>query len=368
MDLPPARVALLLIPLALAWLALAPQSRAICQDACLPTDNTAQGDGALVSLTTGFDNTAVGFETLNQNTTGFLNTAAGSSALHNNTVGNGNTATGAAALLFNTTGGGNTATGGDALEFNTRGNDNTANGVNALASNTTGDNNSATGYLALDTNNTGNNNTVIGSRALSRNTTGSDNIALGYKAGIHLTTGSDNIDIGNFGVAAEANTIRIGSVGTQTATFIAAISGATIPTGVPVIIDTNGHLGTTTSSARFKETIEPMDKASEAILALKPVTFHYKHQLDPSGIPQFGLVAEDVEKVNPDLVARDQQGKAYTVRYEAVNAMLLNEFLKEHHKVEQMQKQIDALTATVHKMSTQLELSKTAPQTVLNGQ
>src|SRR5262249_49848687 len=149
-------------------------------------------------------------------------------------------------------------------------------------------------------------------------------------AGENLTIGDHNIDIGNQGVVAEANTIRMGKVGDQTSTFIAGISWATVPTGVAVIIDTTGHLGTTTSSARFKEAIKPMDKASEAILTLKPVTFRYKKELDPASIPQFGLVAEDVEKVNPDLVARDDEGKPYTVRYEAVNAMLLNEFLKEH--------------------------------------
>ena len=204
---------------------------------------------------------------------------------------------------------------------------------------------------------------------------------------LHLTTGSNNIDIGNVGVAGETNTIRIGTVGTQTDTFIAGISGATVPGGVAVIVDANGHLGTMVSSARFKDEIKPMDKASEAILALKPVTFHYKQELDPKGIPQFGLVAEEVEKVNPDLVARDDQGKVYTVRYEAVNAMLLNEFLKEHRKVQEQeatlaqlkstlakkeaidahqQEQIEALTAGLQKVSAQLELNRAAPQTVLN--
>jgi trimeric autotransporter adhesin len=158
-------------------------------------------------------------------------------------------------------------------------------------------------------------------------------------------------------------------------TYIAGISGATVPTGVAVIIDTDGHLGTSTSSAHFKESIKPMDKASEAILALHPVTFRYKHELDPNGIPQFGLVAEDVEKVNPDLVARDEQGKPYTVRYEAVNAMLLNEFLKAHRKMEEQdatiakqQKQIDALTAGLQKVSAQLELNKPAPQKIVSNQ
>src|SRR5262249_40143270 len=156
------------------------------------------------------------------------------------------------------------------------------------------------------------------------NTTGSFNMALGDNAGFDLTTGSNNIDIGNAGVAGESKTIRIGKQGTQRSAFIAGISGATVPTGVAVIVDTTGHLGTTTSSARLKDAIKPKDKASEAILALKPVTFRYKHELDPDGIPQFGLVAEEVEKVNPNLVARDDQGKPYSVRYEAVNAMLLN--------------------------------------------
>jgi hypothetical protein len=214
---------------------------------------------------------------------------------------------------------------------------------------------------------------------------------LGYLAGHNLTTGSNNIDIGNQGVAAEANTIRIGAAGKQTATYIAGIHGVTVASAVGVVVDVNGHLGTVTSSARFKEAIKPMDKVSEAILALKPVTFRYKHELDPEGIPQFGLVAEQVEKVNPDLVARDADGKVNTVRYEAVNAMLLNEFVKEHRKVEQQattiaqqrkdfqagitkleatvaqqQKEIKALTAGLQKVSAQVEMSRSAPQMALN--
>src|SRR5262249_20582538 len=155
-------------------------------------------------------------------------------------------------------------------------------------------------------------------------------IAVGSNAGSNLTTGSNNIDIGALGLAGESNTIRIGKRGTQRATYIVGISGATVPTGVGVLVDSNGHLGTTTSSARYKEKIQPMDKASEAILSLQPVTFRYKHELDPAGVPQFGLVAEEVAKINPDLVARDDRGKPFSVRYEAVNAMLLNEFLKAH--------------------------------------
>jgi hypothetical protein len=165
---------------------------------------------------------------------------------------------------------------------------------------------------------------------------------LGVLAGANLTTGSHNIDIGNYGRRGESDTIRIGKGGIQHHAFIAGISGATVAEGVGVIVDTDGHLGTVVSSERFKSELKSMDKASEAILSLKPVTFRYKKELDPKAIPQFGLVAEDVAKVNPDLVARDSEGKPYTVRYEAVNAMLLNEFLKEHRTVEAQQKQIDA--------------------------
>jgi hypothetical protein len=216
---------------------------------------------------------------------------------------------------------------------------------------------------------------------------------LGDSAGINLTTGSNNIDVGNAGVAGESSKIRIGTKPAQKAAFIAGISGVTVANGVGVIINPQGQLGTVVSSERFKDGIKPMDKASEAILALKPVTFRYKHELDPESIPQFGLVAEQVEKVNPDLVARDEQGKAYTVRFEAVNAMLLNEFLKEHRKVEtlevtvaqqqkdfqstaaQQQNEIKDLTASlkeqasqIQKVSAQLEVTKPAPQMVLNNQ
>lgn len=196
---------------------------------------------------------------------------------------------------------------------------------------------------------------------------------MGYTAGSNLTTGDNNIDIGNAGVAGESNTIRIGNQGAQTKTFIAGVNGTTLSKATAVFVDANGRLGTKTSSQRFKDDIKPMANASEAILALKPVTFRYKQELDPDGIPQFGLVAEQVEKVNPDLVVRDEDGKVTTVRYEAVNAMLLNEFLKEHRKVEEQgamiarqQKQIEALIATVRKVSERIELSASAPQIVAN--
>ena len=218
-------------------------------------------------------------------------------------------------------------------------------------------------------NTTGTNNTACGVSALSNNTTGSSNIALGASAGSNLTKGSNNIDIGGLGVAGESDTIRLGKAGVQTATFITGIRGATVAGGVSVMVDGVGHLGTITSSARYKDAIKPMDKASEAILSLKPVTFRYKKDLDPNAIPQFGLVAEQVEKVNPDLVARDEEGKPYTVRYEAVNAMLLNEFLKEHRKVEELEatvvaqqkdfkSQIAALTATLKAGSADPEVER----------
>ncbi len=357
----------LLIPLVLACFALSPRAQAVvpAPDGGYPNFNTAEGEDALFSLTTGTDNTAIGFDALFSNTTGSDNTANGVSALASNTIGNLNTANGGSALIANTTGFSNTATGFQALFNNTTGGGNTATGLGSLSSNTTGDKNTATGYGAL-----------------AFNTTGRSNIAMGFNAGFNLTTGSNNMDIGNVGVAGESRTIRIGTQGTQTATFIAGISGVTVPGGVGVIVGNNGKLGTVVSSERFKDSIKPIDKASEAILALKPVTFRYKHELDPEGIPQFGLVAEEVEKVNPDLVARDDQGKPYTVRYEAVNAMLLNEFLKEHRKVEEQQatitelkKGMEVLTAQfkeqaaqIQKVSAQLDLSKTAPQIVLNNQ
>jgi len=403
---------LLLILSVLASFALAPQARAVCQEGCLTNNNTVLGEDALVN-NTGVFNTAIGVDTLQfnttgsanaaightalfSNTTGNFNTAAGDHALFSNTTGNYNTATGSYSLWLSTTGTQNTAIGYDALFQNTTGssntatgsgalggpfpmtgNSNTATGVYALVHNRSGNNNTATGVEALFHNRNGNNNTATGVKALLTNISGSSNIALGFDAGKNLTDGSNNIDIGNVGVAAEANTIRIGTEGTQTNAYVAGISGVTVPNGVGVIIDTNGHLGTVVCSERFKDEIRPMEKASEAILALQPVSFRYKKDLDPNGIPQFGLVAEQVEKANPDLVVRDDQGRPFTVRYEAVNAMLLNEFLKEHRKVEQLtkefesklaeqQKQIQQLTAGLQKVSAQLELRKPVVQTVLN--
>jgi hypothetical protein len=407
----PLRSGFFLIPLVIAWFGFSPATQAVLPppDGGYPGNNTAEGDDALFSLTTGTENTALGFGALYSNTTGDSNTATGSLALFSNTTGVRNTANGFVALANNTTGERNTATGRGALANNTTGSFNTADGHNALFSNstgiqntatgsfalifsTTGNDNTAIGYFALWNNTTGNSNTASGFNALRENTTGNSNIGLGNFAGSNLTTGDNNIDIGNVGVAGEANTIRIGTQGTQTATFIAGINGTAIGGGGSTVrVDANGQLGTAPSSARFKQNIHPMDKASEAIHALKPVTFHYKKELDPEGIPQFGLVAEEVAKVNPALVARDDKGKVYTVRYEAVNAMLLNEFLKEHRKVEAQQATITQLKSTVaqqkkdfqatvaqltarldeqaaqiQKVSAQIEMSKPAPQVVNN--
>jgi len=333
--------------------------------------NTAVGDRALFSNTTGADNTANGAFALFSNTTGSDNAAIGTFALSNNTTGGFNTASGTQALFNNTTGSKNTADGFDALVSNI-GSNNTATGVSALFSNTTGGGNTASGYQALLNNTTGNSNTAIGGGALFNNTTGSVNVAVGDFAGGNLTTGDVNIDILNPGVAGETNTIRIGV--TQTQTFIAGISGQTASGGAAVFVNSDGKLGTFNSSARFKDEIKPMGKASEAILGLKPVSFRYKKEIDPQRIPQFGLVAEEVEKVNPDLIIRDPKGKPHTVRYEQINAMLLNEFLKEHRKVQDLEKGMAAVTAQlkeqaaqIQKVSAHLEMSKPTTKVVLNN-
>jgi hypothetical protein len=374
------------------------------------SNNTAIGSQTLFSLTTGNQNTAVGaqalksnlsnnntaigFQALVKNTVASDNTAVGWRALFNNTAsGSGNAATGSQALYNNITGFNNTADGFQALFNNTdgpdltNGNDNTATGWRALFGNVIGVNNTADGVQALYSNGFGDDNTAVGINALFHNTIGSSNIAIGSNAGINLTDGDNNIDIGNDGVAGDFETIRIGETALfQTRTFIAGIRGVTTGNtdAIPVVIDSTGQLGTMSSSQRFKKEIKPMDSASKAILALKPVTFHYKS--DVTNTPQFGLVAEEVAEVNPDLVVRDKNGRIYTVRYDAVNAMLLNEFLKEHRKVEnlkndfdatvvQQQKEIAALTAIVkqqaaqiQKVSAQLEMGKAGPQTVLNNQ
>src|SRR6266513_1818030 len=349
-------------------------------DGGYPGNNTAEGTNALFSLTSGIDNTALGFEALFRNTTGDFNTAEGFGALFNNTSGTQNTATGVNALISNTTGSFNTANGVNTLFRNTTGFQNAATGVQALFSNTTGFHNTAAGFQALLSNTTGNHNTAdgdnalvhdttgslntaIGAHTLDQNITGSSNVALGFQAGFNIT-GNGNVCVGQniLGLTGESNVTRIGNI----------LSTAQA-NGVLVTIGAGGKLGFQASSRRYKDDIKPMDKASEALFALKPVSFRYKQEIDPARSPDFGLIAEDVATVNPDLVARDEEGKIVTVRYQAVNAMLLNEFLKEHGQVQQLkatvaqqQKQIEALTATVQKVSDQISLSKPAPQLVAN--
>src|SRR5207248_5308684 len=252
------------------------------------SDNTATGDGALAFNTTADDNTATGNGALLSNTTGFGNTANGAEALNSNTIGNGNTAVGSGVLLII----------GESY-FNT------AVGYNALA---------------------------------GLNGPSESNIALGASAGASLTTGTHNIDIGNTGVAGEGQTIRIGETGFQTATYIAGIAGQTVGAGgATCVVDNAGKLGVFLSARRFKTDIADMGNASDMLLRLRPVTFRYKPELNAAGIPQFGLVAEEVAEINPDLVTHDAKGELSTVRYEAVNAMLLNEFLKEHRRVQEQQ-------------------------------
>jgi len=397
----------LLVTLALLFFGALSGAQAVVPppDGGYPNFTTAEGTKALQNLTTGSANTAVGWFSLwsdaagNSNTatgagtllfnTADENTAFGAAALLNNTSGASNTATGVAALLNNTSGGGNTANGVSALQSNTDGIENTATGADALMRNTTGSANTATGTEALF-GTTGNNNTGAGAGALAANftgngntamgrsalaiTTGSGNTALGTNAGSALTSGNLNIDIGAdvIGLAGESNTIRIGANLDETpgasACHIGGIYNQSVDPGTAssMAIDASGKLGTAVSSRRFKHDIKPMDKASEAILALKPVTFHYKS--DAKNTPCFGLIAEEVAGVNPDLVVRNKNGEIWSVRYDQVNAMLLNEFLKARRQIDAQQKQIDALTAGLQQVSAQLELSKTARQTALNNQ
>ena len=424
------RISPVLITFALVCFALAQKAQAVSPppDGGYPGNNTAEGQNALLTLTTGVNNTAVGWFSLKSNTNGQLNTALGAGTLSSTGHASRNTAIGGAALFSDTDGERNTAVGTLALWSNTTGDFNTALGDSALFHNTTGSGNHAVGYQALFQNRQGAANTAVGGYALWLNTTGDGNIAigdgalfassgnsntavgagalqhpagdsntaLGANAGVDIS-GSNNIVIGanvfgfggsntivigaNVGMLGESNTIRIGNTDI-TDTFISGISGTTVASGAAVLVDSSGHLGTLTSSKRFKEEIKPMNKTSEAIFSLEPVTFRYKKEIDPAGTSQFGLVAEEVEKVSPDLVVRDTNGEVYTVRYDAVNAMLLNEFLKEHRTVQelktnaanqntviaQQQKQIEALTAGLQKVNAQIRLNRPEPQMVAQEQ
>ena len=352
---------------------LLPTAQAVvpAPDGGYPNFTTAEGTKALQNLTTGSANTAVGWFSLFSNTDGSFNTAVGAGTLLFNIGdqatfhGIENTAVGAAALLFNTDGYGNTAVGAAALLNHTHGSANTAIGRSALSDNVDGSQNSALGNQALTRNVSGNQNTALGDQALYH-CTGNSNVAVGNDAGGSLSTGNGNVCIGDgvLGVAGESDTTRIRNV------------YSSVASGRAVYVNSDNKIGTLASSRRFKDEIRPMYKKSEAILALKPVTFRYKKEVEPNGgAMMFGLIAEEVEKVAPELVTRNDKGQVETVRYDAVNAMLLSEFLKEHKTVQEqgatiarLQKQIEALTAGLQRVSAQLEVSKPAPQVVNNNQ
>jgi hypothetical protein len=330
--------------------------------------NTAAGFDALFSNTGGYENTASGYRALNDNTTGYDNTASGSGALFYNTNGYNNTASGFYALLSNTTGYNNTAAGSYALQSNTTGDYNTAAGFYALFSNANGNYNNASGYYSLHSNTsgsqnsasgvqalygnkTGNFNTASGTDALFSNTTGSTNIAEGYKAGYNLTTGSNNIDIGNFGAAAESSTIRIGTTSTQTKIFIAGIYGTSV-TGSAVAVSSTGQLGVTVSSERFKTAIVPMGSDTARLEQLRPVSFRLKS--DAKGTRQYGLIAEEVAKVYPELVLRDEKGRIDGVRYDELAPMLLNEVQHQQQKIAAQDQHSAAQDAEISQLKQQL--------------
>ena len=305
-------------------------------------DNTAFGDYALA-----FQATHNG----GSNSFGAYNTAFGEYALEGNQSGTFNTASGFEALLMNSSGDDNTATGGQALQNNT-GSENTATGMGALSANLNGSANTAEGIGALGENIAGSDNTAHGAQALLQLTNGTGNIAVGYGAGLNLKSGNNNIYIGNAGVTGDNGAIRIGNEGTQGTTVIAGIFNGVVPGGegaIPVYVDSAGHLGPMPSSAQFKRDIQPMGDVSDVLLKLQPVTFKYKESRDPTCTPQFGLVAEEVNQVDPDLVVRDANHQVYSVRYEAVNAMLLNEFLKEHQRFEELKARLDKMEQIIGK-------------------
>ena len=417
---------LLVIPLVFIFLGLSPalQAETPPPGGAYPGFNTALGDNSLKvnDNTQGQFNTAIGFNALQANTTGDHNTAFGLNTLLFNTTGTGNMGIGGGCLRNSTTADFNTAIGFQAMSANTTGNESVAIGYHALNANTTGIRNVAIGFEALLANTTAGNasnavgyraladsttgffNNAFGWEALSNNTTGGNNVAMGDGCGNSNTTGSDNTFIGanagpsggtgssNIAIGSGAgdnmttasNVISIGSEGDGTAftasnrTFIGNIRGVSVGNGdgVTVIIDSDGQLGTVNSSRRFKNHIQPLDKtSSESILALKPVTYHYNGMDNEKAAetPQYGLIAEEVAQVNPDLVVLDKDGQPLTVRYDAVNVMLLNEFLKEHRKVQDLEKGLEVLTAKlkeqasqIQKVSAQVELNARAPRTVAN--
>jgi hypothetical protein len=352
------RIQSILIVFTLLFSGFLPKAQAVVPppDGGYPGFNTAEGQNALFSLTTGAANTAVGWRSLFSDTTGSFNTGVGAGALLLNTADE-NTGFGAAALLFNTTGTLNTAVGSAALLSNTMGNFNTATGHEALQSNTTGGGNTASGDRALRHNTEGINNTAIGFEALISNDVGNDNTALGTTAGRDIT-GSGNVCIGEgmYGEAGVSDRTYIRNVHTLTQNFSAGVNDY-----VTVRLS-DGRLGHTAvvSSQRYKQDIRPLAGASEGLYALKPVSFRLKKEFDPTQALGFGLIAEEVEKVDPALVYRNDKGQVESVRYEMVNAMLLNEFLKEHHKMEKLEATVADLAAQLQKVTAQVQMDSSS--------
>ena len=329
--------------------------------------NTATGGRALLLNSSGSSNTALGVDALFNNTTGNENTAAGNRALFANTTGNDNTAVGNGAL-FTGNGEGNTAVGHWALFVGTTGNDNTAIGKDALFANS-GDGNTATGRSALRSNTSGSQSTAMGEGALGQNLLGSSNTAIGFEAGFNVTSGSNNIHIANPGQFTESRVIKIGEQSVQAGTFIAGISGAsTAQPGSTVLIDTDGKLGTIASSRRFKQDIHDMDHTSKGLLHLRPVTFRYK-KADTNGERplQYGLIAEEVAAVYPELVVHNRKGEVQTVQYHKLNAMLLNEVQKHYRQIQRQDTQIQAQKERIVDLTerlARLEQVLTAPSSL----
>ena len=318
-------------------------------------NNTGMGSGSLSAL--------IGTPTCVTPPSGCSNTASGEVALGRNSTGNYNTAIGVLALFNNVDGDYNTATGYAA--FLGAGTSNTADGAFAMQNAATGSDNTAVGFQALNGSptapfGTGSENTAIGDQALFSYTSGSGNTALGYQAGMNLTTGSDNIDIGNKGAAADNKLIKIGTEGTQKKTFIAGIYEVSV-TGSPVYIASNGQLGTVVSSERFKTAIEPMGADTAKLAQLRPVTFHLK--TDPKGALQYGLIAEEVAKVYPELVILDAKGRIDGVRYDELAPMLLNEVQNQQRanaaqaaRIASLEQQLAGIQAALVKLQPKDEL------------
>lgn len=380
---------MLIIAAMSAWAGLLQTTEAVspAPDGGYPGGNTAEGQNALLGLTTGTYNTAVGLFSLMSNQEGQFNTGVGAGTLLAN-IGHQNTALGAGALLVNTTGVKNTANGAFALFNNITGNSNTASGVGALFSNTEGFSNTAIGYNALLSSTTSGDNVAVGTTALFSNTTGEFNVAVGNQALRDNVAGDSNTSIGDeagFNITGSGNVcIGAGVNGVAGENNITRIRNVyeTVATERAVYVTSDNRIGTLSSSRRYKEQIKPMDNASEAIHSLRPVSFRYRKEVDRTRSLSFGLIAEEVAKISPDLVTPDREGKPETVRYEAINAMLLNEFLKEHRKVQEQGETIAELkndiahliatvknqAAQIQTMNDQLESTKAVVRIAANNQ